>query len=239
MAYLTLNRVSKVFNRKTIVHDVNLSFEQGERVALLGPNGAGKSTLIRIIADLIKPGRGTVVRSWRENSNLGIMPQQDILPDDLRVGEILQLAALAKNIKLDRKQVDEFLGTSLSGKEKAFASSLSGGQKRQLSFLLSKLAEPSFLILDEPTTGMDLETIERMWESLMGLAVTTLVVTHDFNQIDQYFNRVIILDKGEIIADKRVTDIHKEGATIADFYQMKIGGEKGVSDSITVSAAKY
>lgn len=86
---------------------------------------------------------------------------------------------------------------------------------------------------------MDLETIERMWESLMGLAVTTLVVTHDFNQIDQYFNRVIILDKGEIIADKRVTDIHKEGATIADFYQMKIGGEKGVSDSITVSAAKY
>ncbi|MBJ7693278.1 ATP-binding cassette domain-containing protein, partial [Weissella confusa] len=55
MAYLTLNRVSKVFNRKTIVHDVNLSFEQGERVALLGPNGAGKSTLIRIIADLIKP----------------------------------------------------------------------------------------------------------------------------------------------------------------------------------------
>ena len=86
------------------------------------------------------------------------MPQQDILPDDLRVGEILQLAALAKNIKLDRKQVDEFLGTSLSGKEKAFASSLSGGQKRQLSFLLSKLAEPSFLILDEPTTGMDIES---------------------------------------------------------------------------------
>ncbi|NBA11789.1 ATP-binding cassette domain-containing protein [Weissella confusa] len=55
MAYLSLNQVSKVFNRKTIVHDVNLSFEQGERVALLGPNGAGKSTLIRIIADLIKP----------------------------------------------------------------------------------------------------------------------------------------------------------------------------------------
>lgn len=239
MAYLSLNQVSKVFNRKTIVHDVNLSFEQGERVALLGPNGAGKSTLIRIIADLIKPDHGTVVRSWRENSHLGIMPQQDILPDDLRVGEILQLAALAKNIKLDRKQVDEFLGSSLSGKEKAFASSLSGGQKRQLSFLLSKLGEPSFLILDEPTTGMDLETIEKMWQSLMGLKVTTLVVTHDFNQIDQYFNRVIILDTGEIIADKQVTDIHKEGATIADFYQMKIGGEKGVSDSITVGAAKY
>ena len=105
--------------------------------------------------------------------------------------------------------------------------SLSGGQKRRLSLLLTILNHPKLIFLDEPTTGMDLEAVDNFWKLLEQQEFTSVVVTHDFNQIDAFFTKVLILKEGRIAATKTVEDIHQAGQTIEQYFreEMNKGGE--------------
>ena len=146
------------------------------------------------------------------------MPQDDLLIKDLTVKELVLLKAYMN--KLKDFEVESMLSkVELSDKKKDLVGDLSGGQQRRLSLLLSLLNNPRLLFLDEPTTGMDLASIDNFWELLKDSSCTSVIVTHDFNQIDQFFSRVLILKNGYILADESVAEIHKTGKTIEQYYR--------------------
>lgn len=185
---------------------------------MLGCNGAGKSTLFKIIAGQVKSDSGLIKTQLDFKNDIGMMPQDDLLIKDLTVKELVLLKAYMN--KLKDFEVESMLSkVELSDKKKDLVGDLSGGQQRRLSLLLSLLNNPRLLFLDEPTTGMDLASIDNFWELLKDSSCTSVIVTHDFNQIDQFFSRVLILKNGYILADESIAEIHKTGKTIEQYYR--------------------
>lgn len=201
-----------------MLKDISFTIKEGDKIALLGCNGAGKSTLFKIIAGQVKSDSGLIKTQLDFKNDIGMMPQDDLLIKDLTVKELVLLKAYMN--KLKDFEVESMLSkVELSDKKKDLVGDLSGGQQRRLSLLLSLLNNPRLLFLDEPTTGMDLASIDNFWELLKDSSCTSVIVTHDFNQIDQFFSRVLILKNGYILADESVAEIHKTGKTIEQYYR--------------------
>ena len=214
----SLHNIKKKFGSKNVLKDISFTIKEGDKIALLGCNGAGKSTLFKIIAGQVKSDSGLIKTQLDFKNDIGMMPQDDLLIKDLTVKELVLLKAYMN--KLKDFEVESMLSkVELLDKEKDLVGDLSGGQQRRLSLLLSLLNNPRLLFLDEPTTGMDLASIDNFWELLKDSSCTSVIVTHDFNQIDQFFSRVLILKNGYILADESVTEIHKTGKTIEQYYR--------------------
>lgn len=214
----SLHNIKKKFGSKNVLKDISFTIKEGDKIALLGCNGAGKSTLFKIIAGQVKSDSGLIKTQLDFKNDIGMMPQDDLLIKDLTVKELVLLKAYMN--KLKDFEVESMLSkVELSDKKKDLVGDLSGGQQRRLSLLLSLLNNPRLLFLDEPTTGMDLASIDNFWELLKDSSCTSVIVTHDFNQIDQFFSRVLILKNGYILADESVAEIHKTGKTIEQFYR--------------------
>lgn len=218
-----VDEIKKSFKNKEVLKGVSFSIEEGEKVALLGNNGAGKSTLMKIIAGQLEANSGTVNTALDYQAEIGMMPQGDILIDDLMVSDLVQLKSAMNRIAVDLDTALEKV--SLQDFKKQYVGGLSGGQKRRLSLLLSILNSPKLIFLDEPTTGMDLESVDRFWKLLEKEKYTSVIVTHDFNQIDHFFTKVMILKNGRIAATESVEEIHRQGKTIEEFYREKVEKE--------------
>lgn len=213
-----LNNIVKTFN-SPVLNSLDLTIHNNERIALLGSNGAGKTTLVKIIEGALKPNEGTVKWYFNKNDSLNIMSQENILIPTLKVKE--QISLTAAITKVDSKQrinylLDQF---KLSSQQNTIIAKLSGGQKRRLSLLLSVLRQSKLLILDEPTVGMDLESIDYFWHFIEKVSGSILVITHDFNQIDKFFSRVLLLKDGQISHDIPVKEIHQHNQTIEQWYR--------------------
>ena len=213
-----LNNIVKTFN-SPVLNSLDLTIQNNERIALLGSNGAGKTTLVKIIEGALKPNEGTVKWYFNKNDSLNIMSQENILIPTLKVKE--QIILTAAITKVDSKQrinylLDQF---KLSSQQNTIIAKLSGGQKRRLSLLLSVLRQSKLLILDEPTVGMDLESIDYFWHFIEKVSGSILVITHDFNQIDKFFSRVLLLKDGQISHDIPVKEIHQHNQTIEQWYR--------------------
>ena len=219
----SVDEIKKSFKNKEVLKGVSFSIEEGEKVALLGNNGAGKSTLMKIIAGQLEANSGTVKTALDYQIEIGMMPQGDILIDDLTVSDLVQLKSSMNRIAIDLDTALEKV--SLQDFKKQYVGGLSGGQKRRLSLLLSILNSPKLIFLDEPTTGMDLESVDRFWKLLEKEKYTSVIVTHDFNQIDHFFTKVMILKNGRIAATESVEEIHRQGKTIEEFYREKVEKE--------------
>ena len=213
--------IKKSFKNKEVLKGVSFTVEEGDKVALLGNNGAGKSTLLKIIAGQLQANAGRIETTLDFQTEIGMMPQGDILIDDLKVGDLVlikcymnQLEDIDIDALLKMVELEEFKNQYVLG--------LSGGQKRRLSLLLTILNEPRLIFLDEPTTGMDLESVDNFWHLLEEQKFTSVVVTHDFNQIDHFFTKVLILKDGRIAAQENVEDIHRNGQTIEQFYREQV-----------------
>lgn len=214
----SLHNIKKKFGSKNVLRDISFTIKKGDKIALLGCNGAGKSTLFKIIAGQVKSDSGLIKTQLDFKNDIGMMPQDDLLIKDLTVKELVLLKAYMN--KLKDFEVESMLSkVELLDKKKDLVGDLSGGQQRRLSLLLSLLNNPRLLFLDEPTTGMDLASIDNFWELLKDSSCTSVIVTHDFNQIDQFFSRVLILKNGYILADESVAEIHKTGKTIEQYYR--------------------
>ena len=218
-----VDEIKKSFKNKEVLKGVSFSIEEGEKVALLGNNGAGKSTLMKIIAGQLEANSGTVNTALDYQTEIGMMPQSDILIDDLTVSDLVQLKSAMNRIAIDLDTALEKV--SLQDFKKQYVGGLSGGQKRRLSLLLSILNSPKLIFLDEPTTGMDLESVDRFWKLLEKEKYTSVIVTHDFNQIDHFFTKVMILKNGRIAAAESVEEILRQGKTIEEFYREKVEKE--------------
>ena len=214
----SLHNIKKKFGSKNVLKDISFTIKEGDKIALLGCNGAGKSTLFKIIAGQVKSDSGLIKTQLDFKNDIGMMPQDDLLIKDLTVKELVLLKAYMNKLK-DFEVGSMLSKVELSDKKKDLVGDLSGGQQRRLSLLLSLLNNPRLLFLDEPTTGMDLASIDNFWELLKDSSCTSVIVTHDFNQIDQFFSRVLILKNGYILADESVAEIHKTGKTIEQYYR--------------------
>lgn len=216
-----VSEIKKSFKNKEVLKGVSFTIEEGDKVALLGNNGAGKSTLLKIIAGQLQANAGRIETPLDFQTEIGMMPQGDILIDDLKVGDLVLLKCNMNQLKdidiealLKMVKLEEYRNQYVMG--------LSGGQKRRLSLLLTILNEPRLIFLDEPTTGMDLESVDNFWHLLEEQNFTSVVVTHDFNQIDHFFTKVLILKDGRIAAQESVEDIHCKGQIIEQFYREQV-----------------
>lgn len=216
-----VSEIKKSFKNKEVLKDVSFTVEEGDKVALLGNNGAGKSTLLKIIAGQLQANAGRIETTLDFQTEIGMMPQGDILIDDLKVGDLVLLKCYMN--QLEDIDIDALLKmVELEGFKNQYVMGLSGGQKRRLSLLLTILNEPRLIFLDEPTTGMDLESVDNFWHLLEEQKFTSVVVTHDFNQIDHFFTKVLILKDGRIAAQESVEEIHRKGQTIEQFYREQV-----------------
>lgn len=213
--------IKKSFKNKEVLKGVSFIVEEGDKVALLGNNGAGKSTLLKIIAGQLQANAGSIETTLDFQTEIGMMPQGDILIDDLKVGDLVLLKCYMN--QLEDIDIDALLKmVELEDFKNQYVLGLSGGQKRRLSLLLTILNEPRLIFLDEPTTGMDLESVDNFWHLLEEQKFTSVVVTHDFNQIDHFFTKVLILKDGRIAAQESVEEIHRKGQTIEQFYREQV-----------------
>ena len=213
--------IKKSFKNKEVLKGVSFTVEEGDKVALLGNNGAGKSTLLKIIAGQLQANAGHIETSLDFQTEIGMMPQGDILIDDLKVGDLVLLKCYMN--QLEDIDIDALLKmVELEDFKNQYVLGLSGGQKRRLSLLLTILNEPRLIFLDEPTTGMDPESVDNFWHLLEEQKFTSVVVTHDFNQIDHFFTKVLILKDGRIAAQESVEEIHRKGQTIEQFYREQV-----------------
>ena len=203
---------------------VDLTVYRGEIFGLLGPNGAGKTTLIRCLLGLIEPDGGKIVPGLPRN--IGYQPQETLVYGALTPREHLELFGRLHDIPKSvlKSRIPHLLeNMALSDKSKTQARKLSGGLKRRLSLLIALVNEPEFLVLDEPTSGMDPQSRHFVWEFLRQKqkdGLTVLLSTHLMEEAQRVCDRVAILDHGKILdIGKPDKLIHKHGGpTLEDVF---------------------
>jgi ABC-2 type transport system ATP-binding protein len=203
-----ISGVTKDFGDVHAVRGVDLTLEQGEVVAFLGPNGAGKTTTIDMVLGLSQPTTGSV-------EVLGLQPRQAIARG--LVSAVMQTGGLLKDLSVretvaytaslfaDTAGVDEVLATAgIEGIADRKVGKCSGGEQQRLRFAMALLSDPALLLLDEPTTGMDVEGRRAFWSAIRADADkgrTVLFATHYLEEADQYADRIVLISHGQIVAD--------------------------------------
>ena len=207
-AAIAFRAAEKRFGSTLALRPLDLEVGPGELVALLGPNGAGKTTLISLVLGLRRPTAGEVrllgrdPRDWRARRGLGATPQAMGFPPTLRVREILALArAHASSPPPLAELTAQFGLEGIAGRQ---AGGLSGGQSRRLALALAFAAAPEIVVLDEPTTGLDVESRRQAWAAIREFSDaggTVLLTTHSLEEADALARRVVVLAHGTVVAD--------------------------------------
>jgi ABC-2 type transport system ATP-binding protein len=200
--------VSKSYGAIQALREVDLAIHAGEVVALLGPNGAGKSTLVRLLLGLASPtvGRVTIFggdpKDPGSRVRVGAMLQTGGVPGTNKVREHIDLFSSYYPNPLPMAEVLETAG--LQGIENRQFGELSGGQKQRVLFALAVCGDPDLLFLDEPTVGLDVEARRGLWVEIRKLVErrkTVLLTTHYLEEADALANRVVVINKGVIVAE--------------------------------------
>jgi len=210
---------TKKYGATDALKGVTLTIELGEVVAMLGPNGAGKTTSISLLLGLRKPTSGKALLFGLNpdhldaRSRVGVMLQESGIPTVLKVREIVDLFRSYYPKPMARDRAIAMAG--LEEKTNAQVKELSGGQKQRLYFALAVCGDPDVLFLDEPTVGMDVEGrrsfIERIAEFAQ-MGRTVVLTTHYLEEADQLAKRVIVIDRGLVIADASPQEIKSKVA---------------------------
>ena len=231
---LQAKHLTKRYGDYMAVDDIQLEFEKGSFNAILGPNGAGKSTTISMLIGLKKPTQGQI--RYAPNTKIGVVFQASVLDEMLTVRENLTIRAQQyKEIVASR--VDDLIHQlGLTAFQKQLYGTLSGGQKRRVDIARALLSQPDILFLDEPTTGLDIQTRKAIWDLLSRLqkdeGMTIILTTHYLDEADQIY----IVDHGKVIAQGSATAIKSQYASNIlkiRFKEMK-GLEKLLQTGMTV-----
>jgi ABC-2 type transport system ATP-binding protein len=209
-----LRDVHKRFRKIEALRGFSLAVWPGEVVALLGPNGAGKTTALGILLGLRQPDRGDALlfggdpRDPRSRRALGVTPQDTGFPGTLKVNDIVELVRAHYAAPVAREALLERFG--LSGLAKRQAGGLSGGQKRRLAVALAFVGNPKVVFLDEPTTGLDVESRRSVWAAVReyaGDGGTVLLTSHYLEEAEALASRVVVIGKGREIVAGSVLEI--------------------------------
>ena len=209
MNMIKVQGLHKNIKGKGILKDISFEVAEGECIALIGPNGAGKTTLLDcLLGDkLVTRGQVSIqdlpVTSSKLDYTRSYLPQENVIVQKLKVKELIVFFQRIYPNPLSEQEIDQLLQFDKQQKEQ-FAEKLSGGQKRLFSFVLTLIGRPKLVFLDEPTAAMDTSTRQRFWEIVQDLkaqGVTILYSSHYIEEVEHTADRILVLNKGELIRD--------------------------------------
>jgi len=231
--------LTKTYDDFKAVDGIDFIVKRGEAFGLLGPNGAGKSTTMRMIGATLQRTGGTLEILGKDpnkngpeiRAHLGVVPQQDNLDRELKVWE--NLFIYGRYFGLSRKflkhKVEELIGfVKLEDKRDVKVDALSGGMKRRLTIARGLVNEPEILMLDEPTTGLDPQARHVLWDRLFRLkeqGVTLVITTHYMDEAEQLCDRLIVMDKGKIMAEGSPADLIRDYSS-REVVEVRFGSAK-------------
>ena len=231
--------LTKTYGDFVAVDGIDFDVAKGESFGLLGPNGAGKSTTMRIIGATSVRTSGTLtilgkdpeVNGPQIRAHLGVVPQQDNLDVELTVSENIYIYGryFGLSSSFIKKKIPELLEfAQLEEKKDTKVQTLSGGMKRRLTIARSLVSEPDILMLDEPTTGLDPQARHILWDRLFRLkeqGVTLLITTHYMDEAEQLCDRLIVMDKGKIMAENSPAQLIKDYST-KEVLEVRFGSDR-------------
>ena len=209
-----LDRVTRTYGDTVALRDVSLDIKEGRVLALLGPNGAGKTTAVKMLLGLASPTSGSATlfgidpRRSAARRRTGAMLQVAKVPETLRVREHIALFRSYYPKPLSFSETIELAG--LGGIENKMFGELSGGQKQRVLFALALCGDPDMLFLDEPTLGFDVEVRRAFWKQIRAFVSrgrTILLTTHYLEEADTLADRIVVIDRGSIVADGTPAEI--------------------------------
>lgn len=223
---IEVKNITKKYGSFTAVDNISFKIEEGEIIGLLGPNGAGKSTTMNMITGYIEPTEGEIVingydiskRPRKAKSQIGYMPEGVPLYSDLTVKEFVTYMAELKKVdrKTRKEKVEKIIEqTGLKDVEKKLTRNLSRGYKQRVSMAGALVGEPKILILDEPTVGLDPKQITEIRALIkeLGKTHTVILSSHILSEVSQICNKVIIINKGKIVAVDTPENLEKKVAS--------------------------
>jgi lipooligosaccharide transport system ATP-binding protein len=253
---IVASHLVKKYKEFAAVDGITFEVAPGESFGLLGPNGAGKSTTMRMVGAVSARTEGELsilgldpdTHGPEIRSQLGVVPQADNLDTELRVRE--NLLVYGRYFGLPAKQVatraDELLAfAQLQERAKAKVDALSGGMKRRLTIARALINEPRILLLDEPTTGLDPQARHLLWDRLFRLkeqGTTLVLTTHYMDEAEQLCDRLVVVDKGSIMAEGSPADLIRRYST-REVLEVRFGSDRnqevarrleGVGDRVEV-----
>jgi ABC-2 type transport system ATP-binding protein len=213
---IKVTAVSKIYKTQKALNAISFSANKGQIIGFVGPNGAGKSTMMKILSGFIKPNSGTVFvneidvlqNPIEAQRNIGYLPEHNPLYTDMYVREYLQFQAAI--FKVDKSQIEaciEKVGLTAEANRKI--NQLSKGYQQRVGLAAAILHNPKVLILDEPTTGLDPNQLVEIRELIkeLGKDKTVLFSTHIMQEVEAVCDRVIIIKKGAVLVDKKLSEL--------------------------------
>ncbi len=217
---IRIENISKRFRRLQVLDKISASFEKGQVVSLIGPNGSGKTTLIKCILGMVRPDNGTItVQDQRINGHpsyrreIGYMPQIGRYPDNMKVGHLFSMLQNIREVKdeaTDRELIRGFELEKISGKSMR---TLSGGTRQKVSAALAFFFDPSILILDEPTAGLDPLSSEILKEKILRekkKGKLILITSHILSDLDELTTHIMYLQEGKLQFFKDIETVQEE-----------------------------
>ena len=204
---ISLHHVRKRFGPLAALDDVSAELPTGKSYALIGPNGSGKTTLIKSVLGLVVPDGGeinfdgkSIFNDWKYRAHIGYMPQIGRYPENMRIGQLIEMM---KNIRPDQSKTDEELLDAFK-LYKIFDKrmhALSGGTRQKVSASLAFMFNPSVLVLDEPTAGLDPVSVEILKEKILHerrMGKLLIITSHILNDLDELASEVIYMFEGKV-----------------------------------------
>ncbi len=219
---VSVENLIKVYGEQLAVNNISFSIQKGEIVGFLGPNGAGKSTTMKIITGYLPATSGSVMVANKEVSEnilltqrkVGYLPESNPLYHDMYVREYLEFLSSVHQLGAgNKKRIDEVIElTGLGKEEKKKIGSLSKGYKQRVGLAQAIIHNPEVMVLDEPTSGLDPNQIVEIRELIksFGIDKTVLLSTHIMQEVEAMCDRVIIINKGLIVADDSLSNLQQQ-----------------------------
>lgn len=228
-----VENLTKVYDEQVAVNHISFDIPKGEIVGFLGPNGAGKSTTMKIITGYIPATEGSATVCGKEVSNhlihtqrnIGYLPESNPLYHEMYVREYLTFLSRVHKLGIkSKKRIDEVIElTGLGREEKKKIGSLSKGYKQRVGLAQAIIHDPEVLILDEPTSGLDPNQIVEIRDLIknFGKEKTVILSTHIMQEVEAMCNRVIIINKGNIVADDSLIQLQQnnEHKNLEDIFR--------------------
>jgi len=232
---IKVEKVSKIYGTQKALKEVSFEIQKGEIVGFLGPNGAGKSTMMKILTGYIPQSNGlaeickinVTEESILAKSKVGYLPEHNPLYLDMYVKEYLEFVANVYGVNHSRIEM-MIQKTGLTNEQHKLIGSLSKGYRQRVGLAQALIHNPEVLILDEPTTGLDPNQLVEVRNLIkeIGAQKTVMLSTHIMQEVEAICDRVIIINKGEIVANTKIEDLHK---VINDRNIISIEFNNGVS----------
>jgi heme ABC exporter ATP-binding subunit CcmA len=235
MHAIELQEVEKRFGTQPVLQRVNMRVERGEAFALLGPNGAGKTTLIRIVATLLRQDSGEVrvlgydtrEEAQEVRRRIGVVSHNPLLYEELTARENLEFYARAYGVEL--AAVEEMLErVKLEERAEDLVATFSRGMKQRLSIARALLHSPEVLLLDEPTTGLDVKgrrDFYALLQELLRKGTTLLMTTHHLDEAERLCARGAVLHAGRVVAEGELSELKASLDSLEEAFLHMTGGE--------------